>query len=208
MKLTKRLLFSAVLALASAISAHATYQIGFNTLNDLSTPTNPVFDSDLTTRLSGASGWVGQIYVSVGGGAFTAVKDVLDGTSGAKSFATSGAAGWITAGGDLTVNDASVTGNTSAQYQLRVWNTANGSTFEAAYAAAGAKVGVSGSASGTVNLTQGVSTTLLGYSTGTAPIGYPTANGFASFSVATVPEPATLALGLFGAAGLFIRRRK
>ncbi len=207
MKTIKYLVLAAVLVFTVA-PAPAAYQIGFNTLNDLATPTNPVFDSDLTTRLSGANGWVGQVYVSVLGGSFTAVKDVLDGTSGSKAFATGGAAGWITGGGDLAVSDATVTGNTSAQYQLRVWNTANGSTFEAAYAAPGAKVGVSGSAQGTVNLTQGVSTTLLGYTTGTAPPGYPSANGFASVSVATVPEPATLALGLFGAAGLLFRRRK
>ena len=195
MKIIKQLAVVAVMALTVA-SAHATYQITFNTLNDLTTPTNPVFDSDGTTRLSGANGWVGQLYASIGGGAFGAIKDSLDATSGSKAFATGGGAGWIVAGGDLTVNNAAVTANpTAAQYQLRVWNTANGSTFEAASAVVGAKFGIS----------QTVNVNLLGYSTGAPPIGYPAANGFASFSV---PEPASLALGLFGAVGLFVRRRK
>lgn len=209
MKLAQQLALVAAMALTVA-SAHATYQITFNTLNDLSTPTNPVFDSDLTTRLSGANGWVGQLYVSIGGGAFGAIKDSSDSTLGSKAFATGGSAGWIVTGGDLTVNNGGVTANpTAAAYQLRVWNTANGSTFEAAYAAPGAKVGVSGSSAGTVNLaSSGASVNLLGYSGEIAPIGYPAANGFASFSVAAVPEPATLALGLFGAAGLLFRRRK
>jgi hypothetical protein len=207
MKILKQLALTAVLAMTAA-SAHATYQITFNTLNDLAAPTNPVFDSDLTTRLSGANGWVGQIYVSIGGGAFAAIKDASDATSGAKAFATGGAAGWITTGGDLTVNNAAVTANpTAAAYRLHVWNTANGSTFEQAVSNNG-KVGISGSALGTVNFNSpGTSVNLLGYSTGAPPIGYPAANGFASFSVA-VPEPATIALGLFGAAGLLIRRRK
>jgi len=200
MKILNRIAAVAALIVTVATS-NAAYQITFNTLNDLGNPTNPVFDTDGTTRLSGANGWVGQIYVSVGSNPFVAVKDSSDATAGSKQFATGGAAGWIVAGGDLTVADPSVTANpTAARYQLRVWNTANGSSYEAASAVVGAKVGVSS----TVNVN------LLGYTTGAPPIGYPQANGFGSFAltVVPVPEPATIALGLFGAAGLLMRRRK
>lgn len=43
---------------------------------------------------------------------------------------------------------------------------------------------------------------------GGTPLGVPDLNLHSSFAITTVPEPATLALGLFGAAGLLFRRRK
>lgn len=47
-----------------------------------------------------------------------------------------------------------------------------------------------------------------GTPSGQLPVLPQSVNGFANFAVAAVPEPTTLALGLFGAAGLLIRRRK
>jgi len=190
--------FLALVVAASATTVLADYQIKFYTLNDDTVPTNPIFDSDGTTKLAGSAGWVGQLYVQVGAGAFGAVGTPVP-------FLNGGTAGFISGAPtpDITVDNDSVTTATAGAYQLRVWNTANGSTFEAASAAPGARFGTSSS----------VSVSLLGYinelnnpaANQTAPPGYPTANGFASFAV---PEPATIALGLFGAAGLFIRRRK
>ena len=196
MKALKHLALASVVLLTAA-SSHAAYQIQFNTLNDPSTPTNPVFDFGGSTKLLGSANFVGQLYVQVGLGAFTAI-----GTS--QSFLNGGAAGFIApASPDILVNDPSVLTTTAANYQLRVWNTANGASFETASGVNGAHIGSSSS----------VSVSLLGYNPATqsAPIGYPQANGFSSFSlsvVSAVPEPATLALGLFGAAGLLFRRRK
>jgi hypothetical protein len=198
--MNSKILKAAILAMlvaASPTTVLADYQIRFYTLNNDTAPTNPVFDSDGTTKLLGSAGWVGQLYVQIGAGAFSAVGNSV-------SFLNGGAAGFITGGAlpDITVDNDAVTATTAGAYQLRVWNTANGSTFEAASAVAGAKFG----SSPTVNVS------ILGYinspgnpNNQTAPPGYPTANGFASFAV---PEPATIALGLFGAAGLLIRRRK
>jgi len=76
-------------------------------------------------------------------------------------------------------------------YQLRAWNSANGSTWAAGSAGPG-QFGMSGTASLT-----------LGGGTVTGP----NANGFASFSL--VPEPSTFALGALGIGALLaVRRRK
>lgn len=199
MKTIKKIFLAAAVAALSVVSARADYQISFDTLNDPSTPTNPIFDVGGVTRLQGSAGFVGQIYTSfssVNGGAFTAIGPVT-------SFLNSGGAGFIVANPrDVTVVNASVTANPSpGSYQVRVWNTANGATYEAASAVIGAHVGISSS----------VSANFAGYVNGQlAPPSFPQANGFGSFSlgIVAVPEPATLALGLFGAAGLLARRRK
>ena len=195
--LKNRILAAAAVVALSVLPARADYQITFDTLNDSSAPTNPIFDVGGSTKLLGSAGFVGQLYTQFGAGSFTAIGSSV-------AFLNGGGQGFIQASPrDITVLTGSVTANpTVGAYQLRVWNTANGSTYEAASAVVGAHIG-----SVTVS---GVN--FAGYLNGTlAPVSFPQANGFASFSlttVAAVPEPATLALGLFGAAGLLFRRRK
>lgn len=170
-----------------AVTAKADYQILFNTFNNTSAPsasTNPVFDVGGTTRLTGTAQWVGRLF---------------DGSTalGTASAPFSDAGPGFIIGGTITVVDSAITSTTSKTFQFKVWNSANGATFDVAQAAGG-KVG-----SAALNLA------VVGYVGGTTPpLNVVVANNFSSFSVAAVPEPATVALGLFGAAGLLFRRRK
>ena len=179
----------------ATVTVRADYQLLFNTFNDPSNPTNPVFDTDGSTVLRGPNGFVGQLYAGTSAGSLAAIGNsaaFLNGT-------TPSTGGGSISGGTATGVNAGITSATSGFYQLRVWNTANGSTYEAASAVVGAKIG-----SSTVQ-----SLNLNGYASGPPPVPE-TANLHPSFSLTTVavPEPATLALGLFGAAGLLFRRRK
>lgn len=170
-----------------AAPARADYQILFNTPNAVpaTSSTNPVFDSDGTTRLAGSAGWVARLFDGA-----TALG------TGSASFSNSGGVGFVL-GGSLTVVDPLITSAVSKTFQFKVWNSNDGSTFAIAQGAGG-KVG-----------SVDVTLSLNGYVNGTTPpLVFPSANTFSSFSVQAVPEPATVALGLFGAAGLLFRRRK
>lgn len=179
-----------LVAVASLVStARADYEVTFNTANGgLS---NPVFDVDGTTRLD--STFFGQIYAGVNAGSLVAI-----GT--AKQFGTvggsvnSGANGFIIEGTTPSGTSA-ITPGTAIVYQLRAWKGA--ATYELATATAGAKIGNSATTAITVQGPPSLTTA-------------PNTDLHASFSlsVVSVPEPATLALGLFGAAGMLIRRRK
>jgi hypothetical protein len=88
---------------------------------------------------------------------------------------------------------------TSVNFDVLVWNPADGSTYAAAVAKAGSITGSSG--------------VVTGYSLGGPnPAGGPpfTAGNpnFAGFSLSQTPEPTTLALGAMGLGALLLRRRK
>jgi len=176
--------------MAAAFPALADYQIQFLTYN--AGLSNPVFDTDGTTRVGNT--FLGQLYTGTSSGALSAIASP-------QSFLTGGGAGFIEVGSALTITSASIGGGTTGFYQLRVWNASAGSSYETAAATAGAKIGFSAVTPVTFGGTP------LG---GGLAVLVPQANLHSSFNLSTVavPEPATVALGLFGAAGMLIRRRK
>ena len=95
-------------------------------------------------------------------------------------------------GGAFSVPGA--TASATFNYQVRAWDSATGATHATATTR-----GDSGLTAFTVTLSN----------PGASPqVPAPDASGFTSFAIAAVPEPATITLGLFGAAGLLFRRRK
>ena len=130
----------------------------------------------------------------------TVKVDFLFGTSaGSLTLASSvftvvnGNQGFLNAG---VLSPASGTiGGGAGFYQMRAWT--GGATF--------ADVANTKTGSSAVTAVTFGGTPIAG---GT-PLGVPDLNLHSSFAITTaVPEPATLALGLFGAAGLLFRRRK
>jgi len=146
----------------------------------------------------------GQIYFdTVGTGAFadgTVKFDFLFGADAnsltlASSIFTvaNGNQGFLNAG-TINLASGSLGGGSAGFYQVRAWT--GGASFTDG---ANTKTG----SSAVTAITFGG--TPLGGGTAIAP---PDLNRHAHFAIVAVPEPATIALGLFGAAGLFIRRRK
>jgi len=177
----------------SALTAKADYQLNFVTANGGSS--NPVFDVDGTTKLN--STFFGQIYAGADAGSLVAIGSaVAFGTVGGTPNA---AADGFIIGNTVPATSASLFGGSAGVYQLRAWTGA--ATYEAASATIGAKIG----SSSVQNVTFGGTP-----SGGGAPLTPPDVSLHSSFALTTVavPEPATIALGLFGAAGLLIRRRK
>jgi hypothetical protein len=152
---------------------------------------SPVTDIDTTTRLTGATFWA-QLYAVAGAGQ---AESSLVAIGTPTNFRTGGGAGFVPAGIVATVPAAAP--GTTATLQMRAWEGAAGSTYEAARAGGG-KYGQSN----VVNV---------------GPLGGPDPGGGVPFldpfmigiqPFSLVPEPSTIALGLLGAAALLIRRRK
>jgi len=195
-----KIILTGLLACSYALTASADYEIKF--LSGNGTLSNPVFDvggSALNSAsfLSG-SAFLGQLYVGANAGSLGAI-----GT--AQSFLPAdGRQGFINQSGILSITDATLNPGSSAVYQLRVWEASKGASHEIASGVIGAKIGSSAvtavTLGGTVPGVGGNPDTLLSAQ----------ANLHSAFGLTTVavPEPATLALGLFGAAGLLFRRRK
>jgi len=103
-----------------------------------------------------------------------------------------------------TATITGVNAGDQAHFQIRVWNNQGGTitTWSAAEAA-----WLAGLTSAGVSLV-GTTAALGGTDTGGNPVVTPIANGYTSFSLTQVPEPATLTLAGLGAAALMIFRRR
>jgi hypothetical protein len=144
----------------------------------------PVFDSNGTTLLAGAA-YMAALYAGPDDQSLAQV-------GAAVVFRTGTREGYV----DITSPDrtiSTVAAGGSARIQIRAWEAAGGATYEAALAG-GFKTGVSG----TISVTTGGS--------GNPPSLPANLIGLQSFNL--VPEPSVVVLGLLGACGLFLRRRK
>lgn len=164
---------------------------GQGTINFANKVSASAIDAPVTdfagTRLAGAD-FLAQLYAGTGG-TFKAYGAPVP-------FRTGAAAGYISAN---VVTLDGVAAGSAVDVQMRAWRAAAGASYEAALG--------SGLASAGGNY--GFSATLAGVVTGNAgtPPSLPTdLRGLTGF--AFVPEPSTIALGLLGAAVLFLRRRK
>lgn len=104
------------------------------------------------------------------------------------------------AAGSRTTGNATAPGGV-ARFQVRAWELAYGSTFEAAMAAPAmggrtAKLGISN----TVEMPTG--------NPPLTPAASLTANGLQSFQLMIVPEPSVVALGVMGVGALLLLRRR
>jgi hypothetical protein len=174
----KKLLLTAAVMMV-AVAVHGQGQVNFS--NRGTGVDAPIFNVDGTTRLSGAT-FQAQLY---GGPQGTAAAS-LTAAGAATGFQTGTLAGYFFGGTARSITG--VAGGSVATLQVRVWDSTTGATWETATTRSSINDGI-------------VSITL-----GTPPNTPPNLTGLASFSL--VPEPSTIALGIFGAAALLLARRR
>jgi hypothetical protein len=169
----------ALIAFASTLSAKADAVFILDTFNSSSS-----FGLVSQSGTPVGSSFMGQIY-----GSFT--------SSDPQTFVALGSAETFSVGYLYNPNPVNVVGANAGQtlnYKLVAWNSAAGSTFEQAVSNSGI-VGSSGVA--TLTLASSLNA-----------FDQQNANTFTSFSVAAVPEPTTIALGVLGGLGMLARRRR
>ena len=179
----KKLILTVALGIA-CVSAFAQGQLNF--ANFGAGANAPIYDSDTTTKLAGST-WQADLYWAPG---TVTDSNMLNPLGAPANFASSG----YCLGGSRTITGQA--GGTTITGQVRVWNTANGSTWGNAATTPGAHVGESGLFSIAL----------------TAPPATPnTLTGMASFNlrvVPAIPEPSVLALAGIGLAGMLIFRNR
>lgn len=174
-------IFVALAVIVSAISAKADAIFQFDTFNETAGFGVTSYNSSPVNNA-----FLGQIW----GSTSSSDPNSFVALTGALNFFSDGT---ITAGSSTIVTGASV--GSTLFYQLRAWNSAAGSTFDQASAAGNGIAGKSGVASLTLVATTDI-------------FNSQASNGFANFSLAAVPEPTTIALGVMGGMALLARRRR
>lgn len=193
----KKVLLIVASVLVAGLSAYAqgTLEFANRNIGGVTGANAPVYDLTVGGTLLNETSFV-QIFAGPAGSAASA----LQAQGSPVNFRVSPANGYVSSS-TVTLNNLDF-GQTIA-VQVRAWNAAGGTTWAAAQAAwnsqtAGVEIGQS-----TI-----FSVTLPAAS---APPPLPTPlTGLQSFAIVpnVVPEPTTIALGLLGAALLFIRRRQ
>jgi len=178
----KTLLVAAALGFV-AVGAMAQGQFTFGNKN---LTTTPVIDAkvldDKGAALAGTAFWA-QAYVKLATDPDSSFAPV----GAAVNFRTGNNAGYIVP----VVLTTTYADQTSVNVQMRAWEAAGGTSYEAAVAA-GKLAGMS---------------TPVTLKVATAPAPPADMIGLTSFQLSAIPEPSTLALGVLGAAALLLRRR-
>lgn len=143
----------------------------------------PFFDVDGVTKLAGTS-FSTQLYYGAAG---TLEGALVNTGAPTVNFNTGVFAGYFSSTPSVTLTGVAV--GATAAVQFRAWDNRTGTTWETATVRGQSSV---------------LTTPSLGDPLNAASL--PVVSSLAS--VTLVPEPATIALGIFGAAGLLIRRRK
>lgn len=179
----KRLLLASAFV-AAAATAMAQGTVNFSNFATASGVNAPVFAPGGVTKIGSA--YLGQLYAGP-------TADSLAPVGVATAFKDSAGVGTgYVIGGTVTI--ASVTAGNNAFIQLRAWEAAGGTSYEAAQAA-GKQFGSS-------------TTLTIATGGGGSPPAVPAPlTGLQSFSLQAIPEPSTLALGVLGFAALMLRRR-
>lgn len=178
----KLLLVASLLVATTAAMAQGT--LNFNTRVVADGIDAKCFDVDGTTPLAGTD-YLAQLYTGADAGSLGPVGTPI-------AFRTGSAAGWLN-GGEVATSLAL---NGAGFAQVKAWKAADGASYEAAEAASGA-IG----ASNIIPVTAG------GGGNPPALAGNLIGLQAWSLTMTIIPEPSTIALGLLGAAVLFLRRR-
>jgi hypothetical protein len=182
-------LFVLLACATAAVTSYAQGTVNFTTR--ISGVVDVIFNDAAGAKLSG-TGYTAQLY----GGPANAAEGALVALTPTTTFRTGAGAGYVTPG--QTVAVPGVPGGQTATIQIRVWNNNGGAitSYEQA------------SETGKSDLFQ---ITGLGDPTSSPPgvpadpVGFGTGKVYAT---TLIPEPTTIALGVIGAAALFLRRRK
>jgi len=177
-------LIAVIALLGAVVSAKADAVFQFDTGND-----NTAFGLVNSSAGTPANNqFYGQIY-----GSFTSSNPANFVALGTAQLFGTGGPGYIFQNSAVNVVGASA--GATLNYVLKAWSVASGSTFETASASGSGKIGVSSQSS-------------LVLADSFNPGQYQSSNGFNTFTLAAVPEPTTIALGVMGGMALLARRRR